>query len=53
MTEEIKQERLATENKEKQEPPMTLTQKIVVAVLIGYLISLVWLVGSKYWLGIW
>jgi uncharacterized ion transporter superfamily protein YfcC len=53
MTEEIKRERPATENKEKQEPPITLTQKIVVAVLIGYLISLIWLVGSKYWLGIW
>ena len=53
MTEEIKQKRPATENKEKQEPPMTLTQIIFVAVLIGYLISLIWLVGSKYWYGIW
>jgi hypothetical protein len=29
----------------KQEQPVTLTEKIATAVLIGYLISLIWLVG--------
>jgi hypothetical protein len=32
----------------KQEQPVTLTEKIVIAVLIGYLISLVWLVGRTF-----
>jgi uncharacterized ion transporter superfamily protein YfcC len=53
MTEEIKQKKPVAESKEEKEQPITLTQKIVVAVLIGYVISLIWLVGSKYWLGIW
>ena len=37
----------------KQKPSITLTEKIVMVVLIGYVISLIWLVGSKHWLGIW
>ena len=53
MTEKIKQEQPPAENKEKQEPPKTLMAKIVVAILIGYVISLIWMVGSKYWYGIW
>jgi len=32
---------------------MTLTEKIVTAVLIGYVISLIWLAGSSHWFGIW
>ncbi|MFZ1038151.1 MAG: hypothetical protein WAU61_12085 [Smithella sp.] len=37
----------------KQEQPMTLTEKIATAVLIAYLISLIWLAGSSHWFGIW
>jgi uncharacterized ion transporter superfamily protein YfcC len=53
MAEEIKQEQPATENKEKQEPPMTLKEKIVTALVIAYVISLIWLAGSSHWFGIW
>jgi hypothetical protein len=37
----------------KQEFSITLTEKIVMVVLIGYVIALIWLVGSSHWLGIW
>jgi hypothetical protein len=37
----------------KQEEPITLTEKIATAVLIAYLISLIWLAGSSHWFGIW
>ncbi|MBN1365663.1 MAG: hypothetical protein JW976_12710 [Syntrophaceae bacterium] len=53
MAEEIKQEEPAAEDKEKQEQPMTLTEKIVTAILIAYVISLIWLAGSSHWFGIW
>ena len=53
MAEDIKQEQPATENKEKQEQPITLTEKIATVVLIGYVIALIWLAGSKYWFNIW
>ncbi len=53
MTEEMKQEQPAVENKEKQEQPITLTEKIVTVILIGYVISLIWLAGSSHWFGIW
>jgi len=50
MGEEIKQEQPSAEQKDG---PMTLTEKIVTAVLIAYLISLIWLAGSSHWYGIW
>jgi hypothetical protein len=50
MAEEIKQEKLAAE---KKDDSITLTEKIVTAVLIGYVIALIWLTGSSHWLGIW
>jgi len=37
----------------KQKEPITLTEKIATAVLIAYLISLIWLAGSSHWFGIW
>lgn len=52
MTEEIKQEQPAVNNNDKKEP-ITLTEKIATVVLIGYLISLIWLAGSSHWFGIW
>ncbi|MGB5217270.1 MAG: hypothetical protein WBN66_03120 [Smithella sp.] len=53
MAEDIKQAQPTAENKDKQEQPITLTEKIATAVLIGYIISLIWLAGSKHWFGIW
>ncbi|MGP8154647.1 MAG: hypothetical protein ACLQBQ_11025 [Smithella sp.] len=53
MAEEIKQKQPVADNKEEQEPPITLTEKIATVVLIGYLISLIWLAGSSHWFGIW
>ena len=50
MVEEIKQKQPDTE---KKDGPMTLTEKIVTGVLIGYVISLIWLAGSSHWFGIW
>jgi len=37
----------------KQDQPITLTEKIATAVLIAYLISLIWLAGSSHWFNIW
>ncbi|MGD0169249.1 MAG: hypothetical protein ABSE54_05965 [Smithella sp.] len=37
----------------KQDPSITLTEKIVTVVLIGYVIALIWLAGSSQWFGIW
>ncbi len=37
----------------KNKPPITLTEKIATALLIAYVISLIWLAGSSHWLGIW
>ena len=53
MAEEIKKEQPADESHGEQEQPMTLKEKLTISVLIGYVISLIWLVGSKYWYGIW
>lgn len=53
VAEDIKQAQPTAENKDKQEQPITLTEKIATAVLIGYIISLIWLAGSKHWFGIW
>ena len=53
MAENTKQEQPTAENKEQQDQPMTLTEKIATAVLVGYIISLIWLAGSKHWFGIW
>ncbi|HQN74308.1 MAG TPA: hypothetical protein PLB16_12900 [bacterium] len=53
MAEDIKQEQPATENKEQQDQPMTLTEKIVTVILIAYIISLIWLAGSSHWYNIW
>lgn len=50
MAEERKKEKPAAEKKDE---PITLKEKIVTAVLIGYVISLIWLTGSSHWLGIW
>ncbi len=50
MAEEKKQDQSPPE---KKDAPMTLTEKIVTAVLIAYLISLIWLAGSSHWFGIW
>lgn len=41
------------ENNEQQDQPMTMTEKIATAVLVGYIISLIWLAGSKHWFGLW
>lgn len=35
-----------------QEPPATLGQKIFIAVLYLYVLSLVWLVLSHHWYGV-
>jgi len=40
-------------NEIKQEPPLTLKEKIVIAVLTAYIIALIWLAGSSHWFGIW
>ncbi|HNY51034.1 MAG TPA: hypothetical protein PLV50_11425 [Smithella sp.] len=53
MAEDTKQEQPTAENQDKQEQPITLTEKIATAVLIAYIISLIWLAGSKHWFGIW
>ena len=53
VAEDTKQEQPTAENQDKQEQPITLTEKIATAVLIGYIISLIWLAGSKHWFGIW
>jgi len=37
----------------KQKPSINLTEKIATVVLIGYVISLIWLAGSSHWFGIW
>jgi len=50
MVEEINKEQL---NADKNDAPATLTEKIVAALLIGYVISLIWLTGSSHWFGIW
>jgi hypothetical protein len=50
MAEEIKQEQPSAEQKDG---PMTLTEKIVTAILIAYVISLIWLAGSSHWYNIW
>jgi hypothetical protein len=50
MAEEIKQ---GQPDAAKIDGPMTLTEKIVTAVLIAYVISLIWLAGSSHWFGIW
>jgi len=50
MAEEIKQEQPGAA---KKDGPMTLTEKIVTAGLIAYVISLIWLAGSSHWFGIW
>lgn len=47
---EVKQEQPAAE---KKDAPITLTEKIVTAILIAYVISLIWLAGSSHWFGIW
>jgi hypothetical protein len=52
MTEESKQDQPAAENNKDNEP-ITLTEKIVTAILIAYVISLIWLAGSSHWFGIW
>ena len=44
---------MATENKEKQESSPILTEKIATVIIICYVIALIWLTGSKNWLGIW
>lgn len=53
MADEIKKDQPAPENNEKQDQPMTLTEKIVTAILIAYVISLIWLAGSSHWFNIW
>lgn len=53
MAEDIKQELPDDENKDKQEQPLTVTEIIATIVLIGYVISLIWLAGSKHWFGLW
>lgn len=53
MAKEIKKEQPADENHKEQEQPITLKEKIAVSILIAYVISLIWLAGSKYWYGIW
>jgi hypothetical protein len=50
MAEKIKQEQSSAEKKDES---ITLTEKIVAAFLIGYVIALIWLTGSSHWLGIW
>jgi uncharacterized ion transporter superfamily protein YfcC len=52
MVEEINQKQ-PTSSDEKKDAPMTLTEKIVTAILIAYVISLIWLAGSSHWYGIW
>jgi uncharacterized ion transporter superfamily protein YfcC len=53
MGEEIKQEQPVTEDQGQQDQPMTLMEKIVTAILIAYVISLIWLAGSSHWYNIW
>ena len=53
MTEEIKQEQPATDPHEQENQPITLKEKIAAAVLIAYVISLIWLARSKHWFGLW
>jgi hypothetical protein len=53
VAEEIKKGQPAVKNHGEQEKPIPLKEKIAILVLIGYVISLIWLVGSKYWYGIW
>jgi uncharacterized membrane protein YvbJ len=53
MTEEIKQEQPATDPHKQENQPITLKEKIAAAVLIAYVISLIWLAGSKHWFGLW
>jgi hypothetical protein len=50
MAEKTKQQQPAAE---KKDSPATLTEKIAAALLIGYVISLIWLAGSSHWYGIW
>lgn len=51
MAEEIKKEQPVEGSDQNQ--PITLKEKIAIIILIGYVISLIWLAGSKYWYGIW
>jgi hypothetical protein len=53
VVEEIKEKQSAAENHVEGEQSITLKEKITIVVLVGYFISLIWLVGSKYWYGIW
>lgn len=50
MVGEINKEQQAAD---KNEAPATLTEKIVAAILIGYVIALIWLAGSSHWYNIW
>ncbi len=50
MAEQVNHKQPATGEKN---PPLTLAEKISIVVIIGYLISLIWLAGSSHWYGIW
>lgn len=50
MVEEINKEQPSVE---KNDQPPTLTEKIAILVIIGYIISLIWLAGSSHWYNIW
>lgn len=50
MSEKVSHKQPAAEEKNL---PLTLTEKTSIVVIIGYLISLIWLAGSSHWYGIW